>query len=149
MGVLMGWSNLSSAPMMRREDKSTTWTCSQFAPFLPKCNLCLHRSSQEKKGVWPLGQCTSPLCFKVLLPTPIIQVLSQSIIPSLCSSFFLSPNLPKECASSMGVTQCIFYVNIFSLCIFLCLLIFRFIWENKIWVRKIMFHPNSIAKLYS
>jgi hypothetical protein len=118
MHVLMGWSNLSGAPMMPREDNSTTWACSQVTPPFPKCNPCLHRTSQGKKGVWPLGKCTSPLCFKVLLPTPIIQALSQSIIPSLCSSFVLSQNLPKKCAFSMGVTQCIFYVNIFSLCFF-------------------------------
>jgi hypothetical protein len=55
VGVSMGSSNLSNAPMLPREDGSTPWACSQVAPSFPKCNPSLHHPSQGKKGVCPLG----------------------------------------------------------------------------------------------
>lgn len=113
VGVPMGSSNLSGAPILPRENRSTTWVCSQAAPSFPKRNPCLCHSLQGKKGVCPFRFACYHHALRWLLPMPTRQILSQLMTSSLCSSLNSSLNLPKECACLVGVTQCIFFVNTF------------------------------------
>jgi hypothetical protein len=105
MGVLMESFNLSSVPMLPREDGSTTWVCSQVAPPFPKHNPSLHRPSQGKKGVCPLGLTRHHRAPRCSFPHPNIFVFPTNHFLLVLFVHSITLNLPKEHACSMGVLK--------------------------------------------
>jgi hypothetical protein len=74
-------------------------SCLALAQTQPNSSLSIAR---EEGCVPPWGR-TSPSCPKVLLPTPIIQVLTQLLVSPLCSSSVPLSNIPKQRVRSVSV----------------------------------------------
>jgi hypothetical protein len=101
VGVLMDLLSLYSTPMLLRSYGSTPWVCSQVSLPFPKHNPSLHRSSQRKKGMFPLGNTSHHRSPRFSFSHPNIFVHP---IDSFLLMLFICPSLnpSKEHVCSVG-----------------------------------------------